>query len=41
MSRKKLLPAPREEADVVTYIEPHFIILRGVIDLAALVRRTF
>jgi hypothetical protein len=34
--KKKLLPAPREDADVVTYIQPHLTssptpILRGVI----------
>ena len=29
MSRKKLLPAPREDAGVVTYIQPH-LMLRGV-----------
>src|SRR6266571_3864718 len=37
---KKLLPAPGEDAGVVTYIQPH-LILRGVIGLAALARRTF
>jgi hypothetical protein len=40
MSRKKLLPAPREGAGVVTYIQPH-LILRGVIGLVALARRRF
>ena len=37
---KKLLPAPGEDAGVVTYIQPH-LIRRGVIGLAALARRTF
>ena len=37
---KKLLPAPREDAGVVTYIQSH-LILRGVIGLVALARRTF
>src|SRR6266851_7748949 len=35
---KKLLPAPREGAGVVTYIQPH-LILRGVIGLVALARK--
>ena len=41
---KKLLPAPLGDAGVVTYIQPHLIphlILRGVIGLVALARRTF
>src|SRR6202035_999266 len=41
---KKLLPAPLRDAGVVTYIQPHLIpnlILRGVVGLAALGRRTF
>jgi hypothetical protein len=41
---KKLLPAPLRDAGVVTYIQPHLIphlILRGVIGLVALARRTF
>jgi hypothetical protein len=37
---KKLFPAPREDAGVVTYIQPH-LILRGVLGLVALARRTF
>src|ERR1039458_3192421 len=37
---KKLLPAPREDAGMVTYIQPHHT-LRGVIGLAALARRAF
>jgi len=40
---KKLLPAPLGDAEVVTYIQPHLIphlILRGVIGLVALARRT-
>ena len=37
---KTFLPAPRGDVDVVTYIQPH-LILRGVIGLAALARRTF
>ena len=40
---KKLLPAPLRDAGVVTYIQPHLIphlILRGVIGLVALARRT-
>ncbi len=37
---KKHLPAPRKDAGVVTYIQPH-LILRGVIGLVALARRTF
>src|SRR5206468_440888 len=37
---KKLLPAPGEDAGVVTYIQPHRV-LRGVVGLAALPRRTF
>ena len=44
VKRKKLLPAPLGDADVVTYIQPHLIphlILRGVIGLVALARRTF
>src|ERR1039458_934124 len=35
---KKLLPAPREDAGMGTYIQPHQT-LRGVIGLAALARR--
>src|ERR1700730_10084644 len=35
---KKLLPAPREDAGVVTCIQPR-LILRGVVGLAALARR--
>src|SRR5882672_5249064 len=41
---KKHLPAPLGDAGVVTYIQPHLIphlILRGVIGLVALARRTF
>ena len=41
---QKLHPAPLEDAGVVTYIQPHLIphlILRGVIGLVALARRTF
>src|SRR5713101_6570640 len=41
---KKHLPAPLEDAGVVTYIQPHLIphlILRGGIGLVALARRTF
>ena len=41
---KKILPAPLRDAGVVTYIQPHLIphlILRGVIGLVALARRTF
>ena len=41
---KKLLPAPLGDAGVVTYIQPYLIphlILRGVIGLVALARRTF
>jgi len=41
---KKLLPAPLRDAGVVTYIQLHLIphlILRGVIGLVALARRTF
>jgi integrase len=41
---KKLLPAPLRDAGVVTYIQPYLIphlILRGVIGLVALARRTF
>src|SRR3989442_5837095 len=44
MSRKKVSPAPLRDAGVVTYIQPHLIphlILRGVIGLVALARRTF
>ena len=44
MSRKKLFPAPLGDAGVVTYIQPRHIphlILRGVIGLVALARRTF
>jgi hypothetical protein len=37
---RKLLPAPRGDAGVVTCIQPH-LILRGVIGLVALARRTF
>src|SRR5260370_327694 len=40
---KKYLPAPLKDAGVVTYIQPHLIphlILRGVIGLVALARRT-
>src|SRR5260370_20891338 len=40
---KKLLPAPLRDAGVVTYIQPHlipYLILRGVIGLVALARRT-
>jgi hypothetical protein len=40
---KKHLPAPLGDAEVVTYIQPHLIphlILRGVIGLVALARRT-
>src|ERR1700730_1044684 len=40
MSRKKLLPAPRGDAGVVTCIQPR-LILRGVVGLVALARRTF
>ena len=41
---KKILPAPLRDAGVVTCIQPHLIphlILRGVIGLVALARRTF
>jgi hypothetical protein len=41
---KKHLPAPLGDAGVVTYIQPPLIphhILRGVIGLVALARRTF
>src|SRR6266852_260275 len=41
---KKFLPAPLRDVGVVTYIQPHLIrhlILRGVIGLVALARRTF
>jgi len=41
---KNLLPAPLGDAGVVTYIQPHpipHLILRGVIGLVALARRTF
>src|SRR6202795_5308996 len=41
--RKNLLPAPVRDAGVVTYIQPHpipHLILRGVIGLVALARRT-
>jgi hypothetical protein len=41
---KNLLPAPLRDAGVVTYIQPHLtphLILRGVIGLVALARRTF
>ena len=39
--KKKILPPPLwGDVDVVTYIQPH-LILRGVIGLAALARRTF
>src|ERR1700730_8702490 len=41
---KKLLPASLREAGVVTYVQPHLIphlILRGVMGLVALARRTF
>src|SRR5580692_184708 len=40
---KKILPAPPRDAGVVTYIQPYLIphlILRGVIGLVALARRT-
>jgi hypothetical protein len=37
---KTFLPAPREDAGVVTYIQPH-LILRGVIGFVALARRMF
>src|ERR1039457_3907186 len=37
---KKILPAPQEDARVVTCIQPH-LILRGVIGLAVLDRRVF
>ena len=37
---KKLLPAPRGDVGVVTYIQPH-LILRGVLGLVALARRRF
>ena len=37
---KTFLPAPREDAGVVTYIQPH-LILKGVLVLAAFVRRAF
>src|ERR1022692_5337504 len=40
---KKILPAPLRDAGVVTYIQPNLIphlILRGVIGLVALARRT-
>src|ERR1039457_5670068 len=43
---KKILPAPQEDAGVVTCIQPHLIlrlilIHRGVVALAALARRRF
>jgi hypothetical protein len=38
--RQKNFSAPREDAGVVTYIQPH-LILRGVIGLLALTRSTF
>ena len=41
---KKYFPAPLRDVGVVTYIQPHLIphlILRGVIGLVALARRTF
>src|SRR6202158_4236837 len=41
---KNYPPAPLRDAGVVTYIQPHLIphlILRGVIGLVALARRTF
>jgi hypothetical protein len=41
---KKILPAPQEDAGVVTCIQPHlipYLILRGVIGLVALDRRAF
>jgi hypothetical protein len=41
---KKLLPAPLRDAGVVTYIQSHLaphLILRGVVGLVALARRTF
>jgi len=44
VKEKKILPAPLGDAGVVTYIQPHLIphlILRGVIGLVALARRTF
>jgi len=40
VKKKSFSPAPGEDAGVVTYIQPH-LILRGVIGLAALARRTF
>ena|SRR5438552_4531438 len=36
--QKNLLPAPGEDAGVVTYIQPH-LILRGIIGLVALARQ--
>ena len=33
---KKILPAPQEDAGVVTYIQPRLILIRGVVGLAAL-----
>ena len=44
VKEKKHLPAPPGDAGVVTYIQPHlipYLILRGVIGLFALARRTF
>jgi hypothetical protein len=44
MSSKKHLPAPRENAVVVTYIQPHLIshiILRGFVGLIAVAGCTF
>ena len=37
---KTFLPAPREDAGVLTYIQPH-LILKGVLVLAAFARRAF
>jgi hypothetical protein len=37
---RKLLPAPREDAGGVTYIQP-YLILRGVVGLVAWARRRF
>jgi hypothetical protein len=44
VKEKSISPAPLRDAGVVTYIQPHLIphlILRGVIGLVALARRTF
>jgi hypothetical protein len=40
VKKKKLLPAPRGEAGLVTYIQP-CLIRRGAIGLVALARRMF